>query len=141
MQHKLVIHPWPCTNLAVLTFHIAHEESDPHWISQARDLQVILAAAETGLFADGDHLREDGSQELYEDLYRDMLMAGYSRDESFKQICGVDKYQMQFAVTLSQLAIFLSKRSLIDNELAQWRQPAPQHPIPGKYLQDRKSVV
>ncbi|KAM0854678.1 hypothetical protein ACQ4PT_050274 [Festuca glaucescens] len=107
----------------------AAEEPEPHWINQARDLQVILAAAGTGCFADEDSLRPDGSQESYDDIYRDLLMADYSRDESFRVVCGVDKYRMRFAITLSQLAIFLSKRSDIDLEVSQLRNPTPEDPL------------
>jgi hypothetical protein len=131
----------PCQNLfvymvhicliciQVLTFLIAAEEPDAHWINQARDLQVILAASGTGCFADGDSLRPDGSQESYEDIYRDLLMVGYERDECFRVVCGIDKYRMRSATTLCQLAVFLSKRSDIDLAEAQQRNTTPQVPL------------
>jgi hypothetical protein len=115
--------------MQVLTFLIAAGEPDAHWINQARDLQVILAASGTGCFTDGDSLRLDGSQESYEDIYRDLLMVGYERDECFRVVCGIDKYRMRSATTLCQLAVFLSKRSDIDLAEAQQRNTTPQVPL------------
>ena len=115
------------TNLRVITA----EEPDPHWINQARDLQVILAAAWFACCAKEDTLCIDGSQDDYEAIYSDLLMVDYSRDESFRVVCSLDTYRRCSRETLSQLAIFLSKRSAIELEDAERRNPAPQAPIPG----------
>ena len=80
---------------------VAAEETDPHWINQARDLQVILAAAGSACCAEDDTLREDGSQESYEVIYSDLLEANYSRDESFRVVCALDTYRRRSRVTLS----------------------------------------
>ncbi|XP_047084111.1 uncharacterized protein LOC124695299 [Lolium rigidum] len=57
-------------------------------------------------------------------------MAGYPRDECFRVVCGLDKYRMRTAVTLHQLAIFLSRRTALDLEDAQRRNPSPEDPLP-----------
>uniref|UniRef100_A0ACD5XRX0 Uncharacterized protein n=1 Tax=Avena sativa TaxID=4498 RepID=A0ACD5XRX0_AVESA len=112
--------------MVVLIFIIVAEEPDHHWINQARDLQVILAAPGTGCFVVEDTLRPDGSPESYEDMYATLLQADYSRDECFRVVCGTDKYRMRFAETLTQLAIFLNRRTDIDLADAQRRNPPPQ---------------
>ena len=73
-------------------------------------------------------LRPDGSHECHEAIYGDLLMADYSRDESFHSVCAIDTYRMRSGVTLSQFAFFLSKRSAIDLQDAQRRNPASKAP-------------
>lgn len=73
----------------------ATPDPDHHWMNQARDLEVILAATGPGSFVDEDNLHPDGSQEAYEDIDRDLQMAAYTRDECFQVVCGVHKYRMR----------------------------------------------